>query len=175
MRIHRNIDVSKFLSSMKKSKDIFQIRSKEVEEQRRILEMSKQQLENMALGNKLERIARKISRGDRVNNEERALLGKHNPEKLRKADMASKRRKELESRLKSAKNEKEARDIIMEASVEVGQVLSNKDNEYGELLSDAYDKAIHEYHSGISKESGKSNMEAIIEHRNTKRKLDIKI
>lgn len=175
MRIHSNTEVSKFLDSMKKSNETFQVRSVEVEKQRRILEMSKQQLESIALANKLERIARKISRGDRVNNEERALLAKHNPEKLRKADMASKRRKELETRLKSAKSEKEARDIIMEARVEVGQVLSNKDNEYGELLSDAYDKAIHEHFSGDSKESSKTNTEELIEKSNSKRILDIKI
>lgn len=175
MRIHRNTEVSKFIDSMKKSNGAFQARSEELEKQRQILEMSKQQLESIALANKLERIARKISRGDRVNNEERALLAKHNPEKLRKADMASKRRKELETRLKSAKSEKEARDIIIEARTEVAQSLSTKDTDYGELLSHAYDKAIHEHLSGGSKENSKTDTEELLEKSNAKGKLDIKI
>ncbi len=103
-----------------------------------MLERRAKEIENANLHYKKEKIARRIARGERITPEERALLAKHDPELLRKAEMAARRRKDLEMRLKRAKTEREAKKIMLEARAEV-QMLS-KDTAYANLLSDAYNK-----------------------------------
>ncbi|WP_353094485.1 hypothetical protein [Tissierella praeacuta] len=88
-----------------------------------------------------DRIAKKIARGESLTGEERDKLTEIDPEKLEKAKRANERRKELESRLKRAKNKKEARDIILQAKMEANIVLDKVDEKYGEYLVEAVNKA----------------------------------
>lgn len=131
-----NIQALNFLEGAKKSKY-----ESKIEDKNSLIDMLRRQAKENEAANlryKIEAIARKIAKGDVINSAERALLEKDNPELLRKAEMAARRRKDVEARLKRAKTKSEARAIIAEAKMEVQQVFSSKDPTYAELLSAAY-------------------------------------
>jgi len=100
-----------------------------------------------------DKIAKKIARGEKLTEEEKAKIMEIDPEKLRKAEMANRRREEIESRLKNAKSEKEARDIILEAKVEARIISDKGDIKYGEYLIEAVNKAELNYNNKDIKEN----------------------
>jgi len=100
-----------------------------------------------------DKIAKKIARGEKLTEEEKAKIMEIDPEKLRKAEMANRRREEIESRLKNAKSEKEARDIILEAKMEARIISDKGDIKYGEYLIEAVNKAELNYNNKDIKES----------------------
>jgi len=100
-----------------------------------------------------DKIAKKIARGEKLTEEEKAKIMEIDPEKLRKAEMANRRREEIESRLKNAKSEKEARDIILEAKMEARIISDKGDIKYGEYLIEAVNKAEQNYNNKDIKES----------------------
>lgn len=112
-----------------------------------LLDRSNAELEVSRLNQKVENLAKKLARGEHLTESERALLEKHNPEKMRKAHMANLRRKNIEEQLKNARTKEEANSILMGASGEVA-VAFDKDEEYGELLSGAVNKVITDYAQG---------------------------
>ena len=67
------------------------------------------------------------------------------PDKLEKAMQASKRRKEIESRIKTAKTKKEAREIILQARVEAKIAFDKIDKVYGEYFMEAVNKIEEDY------------------------------
>lgn len=99
-----------------------------------------------------DKIAKKIARGEKLTEEEKAKIMGIDPEKLRKAEMANQRREELENRLKTAKTDKEARDIILQAKMEAKVISDKGDIQYGEYLMEAVSKAESNYNN---KEKGK--------------------
>lgn len=103
-----------------------------------MLEQRAKDIEDTNIHYKKDGIARRIARGDEISPEDRAFLAKHDPDLLRKADMAARKGKELERRLKNAKTEREARAITTEASIEIQQAFKNNDEVYADLLSEAY-------------------------------------
>ncbi|MDR7855640.1 hypothetical protein [Tissierella sp.] len=132
---NNNPNILSFLEGPKKSKY-----ESKIEDKNSLIDMLRNQAkenETTNLRYKIEGIARRIARGDDITSEERALLEKNDPDLLRKADMAARRRKDVEARLKRAKTKSEARAIITEAKIEVQQVF-DKDPKYAELLSAAY-------------------------------------
>ncbi|CAK7042177.1 hypothetical protein CIW83_14735 [Tissierella sp. P1] len=92
-----------------------------------------------------DKIAKKIARGENITAEERAMLMEMAPDKLEKAMQASKRRKEIESRIKTAKTKKEAREIILQARVEAKIAFDKIDKVYGEYFMEAVNKIEEDY------------------------------
>lgn len=121
----------------------------------------------------LDKIARKIARGEDITAEERAMIMEKAPDRLDKAVQANKRRKEIESRIKVAKSEREARDIILESKVEAKAAFDRGDQIYGEYLMEAVNKVESEYNK-----NGGKNKEKIDKDINEKEKgngIDIRL
>ena len=102
----------------------------------------------------LDKIARKIARGEEITAEERAMIMEKAPDRLEKAVQANKRRKEIENRVKAAKTEREARDIILESKVEAKIALDKGDQIYGEYLMEAVNKVESDYNKNGGKNKG---------------------
>lgn len=56
-----------------------------------------------------DKISKKVARGKELTEKEKKTIQKIDPEKLRKAEMANKKRQQLEMKLRNSKNHKEAK------------------------------------------------------------------
>lgn len=88
-----------------------------------------------------DRIAKKIARGESVTNEEREQVRGVDEEKLRKADQANIQRKQLSARLANATTKEQKNAILLEGKLAAGEIMEKGDEEYGELLMEAINKA----------------------------------
>lgn len=79
---------------------------------------------------KKEKITKKIARGEKLSPEEQEELKEIDPEAIRKAQTANKRREEIRSRLKSSKDKDEAKAVLMEAKMEALSAMDSKNVEY---------------------------------------------
>ncbi len=110
---------------------------------------------------KIMAILRKIARGEQLTPDEMETLKEIDPESLTKAKMAAQRRKEIESRLRTAKTKEEFDSILTSAKQEAHISLSGKTTqEYGDYLAAAVRKIEEKFRNGEEK---------------TRKKLDIKI
>ena len=95
-------------------------------------------------------LLKKIACGEELTEKEKNFLPNLEPKSLRKAQLAARRRRELESRLARAKSRAEAKAILMSAKQEVQMAFSagkNSDgNEYAGYLSAAVNKAEERYY-----------------------------
>lgn len=114
---------------------------------KRLLDEKNAELEATRLWKKVENLAKKLARGEYLTESERALLAKHDPEKMRKAQLANLRKQNIERQLKNAKTKEEANLILAGASSEVATAY-DKDEEYGELLSEAVNQVVTDYARG---------------------------
>ncbi|WIV10471.1 hypothetical protein [Proteiniborus sp. MB09-C3] len=120
-----------------------------------------------------DKIAKKVARGEILTAEEKAKIMEIDPEKLEKAKRANERRKELESRLKNVKSDREARIIILEAKIEAKLIADKVDPKYGEYLMEAVNKAEINYNNKDIKNT-KDPIKNILPKENDKL-LDIKL
>lgn len=88
-----------------------------------------------------DRIAKKIARGEYVTNEEREQVRGIDEDKLRKADEANNRRKQISAQLANATTKEQARTILLDAKLSAGEIIEKGDEQYGELLMEAVNKA----------------------------------
>lgn len=107
-------------------------------------------------------ILRKIARGESLTPAEQEAAKKMDPITLRKAENANRQRQELEKKLKAAKTEKEARDLIVQAKANALQVATGPygDRLTGSLLMEGINEAERKYRAGeLKDDNGKSKQE----------------
>lgn len=90
---------------------------------------------------KIKEIAKKIARGGKITPEEEEYIKEHDPETLRKAQMAKEEGDRLKQRLEQSKDPKEAQEAMDQADILVAAAKKNKDI-YGELLAEAIRSAV---------------------------------
>lgn len=116
--------------------------SPEMRQLRRILEDSKRRVENLAA----DQTAKKIARGEMISEEERGKLRAIDPEKLRKADEANEKRRNVHQRLENARTKEEAKAILISEKMMGYMIYEKGDEQYGELLIEAVGKAEADYY-----------------------------
>ncbi|WP_301109730.1 hypothetical protein [Sporosarcina sp.] len=119
-------------------------------ESQRHIEDLKRMVEEEALYQKrmaANQIAKKIARGESVTNEEREQLKGMDEEGLRKAEQANLQRKQLSARLANATTKEQARAIILEGKLSAGEIIEKGDEQYGEFLMEAVNKAEDDHYA----------------------------
>lgn len=116
--------------------------SPEMRQLRRLLEDNKKGIEKLAT----DQTAKKIARGEMITDEEREKLRATDPEKLRKADEANERRRDVHQRLARARAKEEARAILTSEKMMGYMIYDKGDGQYGELLIEAIGKAEADYY-----------------------------
>lgn len=111
--------------------------SPEIQQMRRLFEDKKKALEKL----ETDQTAKKIARGEMITDEEREKLRATDPEKLRKADEANERRRDVHQRLARARTKEEARAILTSEKMMGYMIYDKGDGQYGELLIEAIGKA----------------------------------
>lgn len=155
MRISGNqfiTDALKNLTPPKKNDSISKQESITSESQRHIEEMKKMVEEEARYQKRMaaDQIAKKIARGESVTNEEREQLRGMDEEGLRKAEQANLQRKQLSARLSNATTKEQARAIVLEGKLFAGEIIEKGDEQYGELLMEAVNKAVDD-HYGVKR------------------------
>ena len=139
MRINNSMTKT-FIENLNKKYNKDNIKKKEETPEeitiRQMFEQQRESIERSTLRNKIEHIAKKLARGDKISPEDRALLAENDPELLRKSNMAASRREDVERRIKNARTKQEARSIMTQAQGEVAQAM-DMDITYAGLLSEA--------------------------------------
>jgi|GEM_PF-5820005 len=97
---------------------------------------------------KIERIAKKIARGERSTEEEKELINRVDSEMLRKAEEAKQANESLKNKLRNAKSKQEAQKILVQASMEAQQI-AECDPQYGNLLMESLKEAYEDYNKDL--------------------------
>lgn len=92
-------------------------------------------------------LAKKVARGEKLTNEEKAFMEKTDPEKLKKAEEANLQREELKRQLKNAKTPSHAASIISSSLTNVLNVQKSGDTVMADLLMEGIKKETAEYYS----------------------------
>lgn len=92
-------------------------------------------------------LAKKVARGEKLTNEEKAFMEKTDPEKLKKAEEANLQREELKRQLKNAKTPSHAASIISSALANVISLQKSGDTVMADLLMEGVKKETAEYYS----------------------------
>lgn len=92
-------------------------------------------------------LAKKVARGEKLTNEEKAFMEKTDPEKLKKAEEANLQREELKRQLKNAKSPSHAASIISSALANVISIQKSGDTVMADLLMEGIKKETAEYYS----------------------------
>lgn len=92
-------------------------------------------------------LAKKVARGEKLTNEEKAFMEKTDPEKLKKAEEANLQREELKRQLKNAKTPSHAASIISSALSNVISIQKSGDTVMADLLMEGIKKETAEYYS----------------------------
>lgn len=92
-------------------------------------------------------LAKKVARGEKLTNEEKAFMEKTDPEKLKKAEEANLQREELKRQLKNAKTPSHAASIISSALANVISIQKSGDTVMADLLMEGVKKETAEYYS----------------------------
>ncbi|WP_045517011.1 hypothetical protein [Clostridium sporogenes] len=120
---------------------------------------------------KVEAIARKVARGEKLTEEEKELINRVNPEMLRKAEAAKQENESLKQKLRNAKSKQEALGILSQACMGAQQI-TECDPQYGNLLMEL----IQEAHADYNKDTGIPEQTRQYEkNQQYKNKLDILI
>lgn len=109
----------------------------------------------------VDRIAKKIARGEIITGEEKEKIRAINPEKLRKAEEVNKQRQEIGQRLRNAKTREEAQTIISNEKSSAIAIIDKGDAEYGELLLEAVNKEATDYYKKNRIQSTKLPSESV--------------
>ena len=96
---------------------------------------------------KTDELAKKVARGEKLTNEEKAFMVKTDPEKLKKAEEANLQREELKRQLKNAKTPSHAASIISSSLTNVLNVQKSGDTVMADLLMEGIKKETAEYYS----------------------------
>ena len=96
---------------------------------------------------KTDELAKKVARGEKLTNEEKAFMEKTDPEKLKKAEEANLQREELKRQLKNAKTPSHAASIISSSLTNVLNVQKSGDTVMADLLMEGIKKETAEYYS----------------------------
>ena len=96
---------------------------------------------------KTDELAKKVARGEKLTNEEKAFMEKTDPEKLKKAEEANLQREELKRQLKNAKSPSHAASIISSALANVISIQKSGDTVMADLLMEGIKKETAEYYS----------------------------
>ena len=92
-------------------------------------------------------LAKKVARGEKLTNEEKAFMEKTDPEKLKKAEEANLQREELKRQLKNAKTPSHAASIISSALANVISIQKSGDTVMADLLMEGIKKETADYYS----------------------------
>ena len=92
-------------------------------------------------------LAKKVARGEKLTNEEKAFMEKTDPEKLKKAEEANLKREELKRQLKNSKTPSHAASIISSSLTNVLNVQKSGDTVMADLLMEGIKKETAEYYS----------------------------
>lgn len=92
---------------------------------------------------KAEQLAKKLAKGERLTQEERAYLEKVNPQLLKDAEKAKEEAENLKNQLKNSKNKQAAQNIIEQASFQAN-AASQYNMQYANLLKEAIAKVCNE-------------------------------
>ncbi|WP_461612164.1 hypothetical protein [Clostridium sp. Marseille-QA1073] len=92
----------------------------------------------------IERIVKKIARGERLTEEEKELINRVDPEILRKAEEAKQASESLKNKLRNAKSKQEAQKILVQTSMKVQQIAEG-DPQYGNLLMELVKETYEDY------------------------------
>ena len=92
-------------------------------------------------------LAKKVARGEKLTNEEKKIMEKTDPEKLKKAEEANLQREELKRQLKKAKTPSHAASIISSSLTNVLNVQKSGDTVMADLLMERIKKETAEYYS----------------------------
>jgi len=96
----------------------------------------------------VEKIAKKIARGESLTAEEMEFIRQNDPEMLRKAQMAKQEKEELERKVKSAQNKQQAQSILAQAGMAALKVAKEVDPQLGNLLMEGVKSVQEEYTKG---------------------------
>ena len=86
---------------------------------------------------KADTLARKAARGETLDDEEQAFMTQEAPEKLREAEKAKQRAKEIVSQARQARTPEEAAQILAQAATEMSTSIKNGNLDYAQFLSEA--------------------------------------
>lgn len=132
-----------------KVKEKVEEKTEELKKMEEVLRSAKESM-NSLTGAEQKILLKKIACGEELTEKEKNFLPNLEPQSLKKAQLAARRRRELESRLARAKSRAEAKAILMSAKQEVQMAFSagkNSDgNEYAGYLSAAVNKAEERYY-----------------------------
>ena len=96
----------------------------------------------------VEKIAKKITRGESLTQEEMEFIKQNDPEMLRKAQMAKQEKEELERKVKSAPNKQQAQSILAQAGMTALKITKDVDPQLGSLLMEAVKSVQEEFNKG---------------------------
>lgn len=133
-----------FEGRLKTNQKLFKEQSPIMQSINASLKAKQKELERLAA----EQIAKKISRGEVVTEDERETLRASDPEKLRKADEANEKRRNVSRRLANAKTKSEAQQIISSEKSMALTIYEKGDQELGDLYLEAINKAEVDYYKG---------------------------
>ncbi|KFL44214.1 hypothetical protein CH76_02680 [Lysinibacillus sp. BF-4] len=102
-----------------------------------VAEVMKEKLEK-------ENVLRKIARGERLSEQEKAKLEEISPDERQKAEAANEERKNLSQRVAQAKTEKQAREVIAQAKTGALAIFDKGDQLMGMLLLEVANKVEEE-------------------------------
>ncbi|HCQ89962.1 MAG TPA: hypothetical protein DIU45_09740 [Clostridium sp.] len=97
---------------------------------------------------KIEGIARKIARGQKLAEEEKELINRADPEMLREAEETKQVNESLKNKLRNAKSKQEAQRILVQASMETQQI-AECDTQYGNLLMELVKESYEDYNKDM--------------------------
>lgn len=146
--------------------------NKKVEENEQALPAELEKWKNFRKEAREQAIATKIARGEEVKDSEKKELIENNPQLLRKAKVANIQRKTLESRLKNARNKKEAQDILCQAREIATKVVIKSDKGVMTALQiSGIDKAEENYkNKKLNKDENENNKSVNMDYQNEGKK-----